>query len=662
MFENKEALGMIVHWGVGGLLVLAATFFLIQFLVPALRVRRELMLAIDRLSAIKAAGPVLDLDQIERDVMNAPALQHCWSEFRDTLHAQKRANAMGMMEVLRWRQTAQANAFFTEQALVDAPLRTEFYKHLPGILTGLGIIGTFTGLILGLSGFDVSDDASQVRAGLKSLVDSVGGAFILSGAAIFLAMLVTTVEKLMINGRYTQVEQLCGLIDSLFDSGAGEEYLLRLVEASETSATQAMQMKESLVTDLKQVLTELTQQQIATMNATSSQLGQAITSSISEGLKEPLARISDAVQSASGNQGEAVNKLLTDVLAGFTQQMESMFGGQMRGMNEMLVQTASTIQTASLRFEALAAQIQQAGTGAVEGMAQRMDEALQQMQARQSEANEHMRAFIEELKTNVAKGQSDSAELTLGMMRELGDSTNALLKGLQQQAHSAQTEQAQQQASIAKHTGELLNAQADAVDDLTDAVEAAAAAMRDAIASLKTSTQQNIERMGTGAERLYQASNALGDRLTDMKLASGSVTETLSGLNAASSTLTQALSSTQQVLVDHKAVRDALATMVRDLRETIETAKREGSMTAQLVQQLRAASETLGSAAGEADQYLASVSEVLGAAHAEFAKHMETTLRDGNRAFHQELAQATGLLKGAIQDLGDVVDAMPQSN
>ncbi|MDC8783616.1 anti-phage ZorAB system protein ZorA [Roseateles koreensis] len=603
----------------------------------------------------------MDLDRIGTEVMTSTELRHGWDEFRDTLHPQKQANAMGVMEVSRWRATAMANSFFTEQALVDAPLRTEFYKHLPGILTGLGIIGTFSGLILGLQGFKVSDDAGVVRNSLETLITSVGGAFIVSGCAIALAMVVTTFEKLFVNWRYTEVEALCGLIDSLYDSGAGEEYLQRLVEASETSATQAMQMKESLVTDLKQVLTEISQQQIATMNANSMQLGSTITSSISEGLKEPLARISDAVQNVSGSQGEAVNKLLTDVLSGFMAQMEGMFGSQMTSVNEMLGQTAATIQQASMRFEALANQIQQAGTGAVDGMAKRMDEALQQMQARQSEANEHMRAFIDELKSNVAKGQTESAELTLGMMRELGDSTNALLKGLQQQAHSAQAEQAQQQALIAKHTGDLLEAQAEAVDDLTGAVEAAAAAMRDAIAGLKTSTQQNIERMGTGAERLYQASNTLGDRLTDMKLAAGSVTDSLGGLNAASSTLTQALAATQQVLGDHKAVRDTLATMVRDLRETIETAKREAAMTAQLVNQLRQASETLGAAATEADSYLGSVSEVLGQAHAEFAKHMETTLREGNRSFHQELAQATGYLKDAIRDLGDVVDSMPQS-
>ena len=64
----------------------------------------------------------------------------------------------------------------------------------------------------------------------------------------------------------------------------------------------------------------------------------------------------------------------------------------------------------------------------------------------------------------------------------------------------------------------------------------------------------------------------------------------------------------------------------------------------------------LSEAQKAADQYLEGVTEVLGEAHSVFAKQMEITLREGNRAFHQELAQATGLLKGAIQDLGDVLD------
>lgn len=660
MLANNEVLGTVVHWGVGGLLAVAAVFFVVQFVRPALQVREQLAAAIRSLTALKAAGPVLDTDLIGQQVMVSDALQHCWGEFRHTLHPQKQPNAMGVMEVVRLRQTAMASTFFTEQALVEAPLRTEFYKHLPGILTGLGIIGTFTGLILGLGGFDVSDDAGKVRQGLKSLLDSVGSAFVVSGLAILLAMLVTTVEKLMLNGRMTQLEQLCGLLDSCFDAGAGEEYLQRLVEASETSATQALQMKESLVTDLKQVLSELTQQQIATMNANSQQLGAAITSSISEGLKEPLARISDAVQNVSGNQGEAVNKLLTDVLTGFMTQMEGMFGQQMRDVNQMLARTATTIEQASLRFDALAGQIQQAGTGAVEGMARRMEENMLAMQARQAEANDQMQAFIEQLKQNVAKGQADSAELTLGMMRELSESTNGLLKAIQDQAHAAGEAQAQRQAEIARETSELLVTQGRATEDMAASCQAAAQAMQQAIQTLKTSTDDNVARMGAGAEKLYLSSTTLGDKLQEMRAASGEVTNALSGLNTASAGLSQALLATRQALAEQKDVRDALAAMVQDLRATVELAKRESSMTGQLVQQLQQASQTLSVATKQADEYLDSVSEVMGQAHNDFAKHMETTLREGNRAFHQELAQATGYLKNAISDLADVVDNLPQ--
>ena len=41
------------------------------------------------------------------------------------------------------RATATAEAFFNAQYVVDGRLRTEFFKHLPGIFTGIGIIGTF---------------------------------------------------------------------------------------------------------------------------------------------------------------------------------------------------------------------------------------------------------------------------------------------------------------------------------------------------------------------------------------------------------------------------------------------------------------------------------------------------------------------------------------
>ncbi len=721
--ETSALISSALHWGVGALLAIALAFFFIQFLLPGWRVGRELRDARQQLERLKATGPVLDLDRVRDEAMVSEALRHCWDEYRDTLHGQKQANGMGVMEVSRWRATSMANAFFTDQGLLEAPMRTEFYKHLPGILTGLGIIGTFSGLIVGLQGFKVSDDAGVVRSSLETLIVSVGGAFMVSGAAIFLAMLVTTVEKAIINSRYTELERLCSLIDSLFDTGAGEEYLQRLVEASETSATQAMQMKESLVTDLKQVLSELTQQQIATMTATSQQLGQSITTSLTEGLADPLTRISHAVQQVGNSQGEAVNKLLTDVLGNFTEQMQSMFGSQMRGMSDMLVQTANTIQAASQQFEQLAGQIQQAGSGAADAMAQRMDQALQQMQARQTEANDQMRLFIDQLKDSVAKGQSESAELTMGMMRELSDSTSALVQGLRDQAHTAQQEHSSQQAATTErlhsfleqiqaaasrnqsesaeatqrlmgqlgesasgmvrslqeqaqkakeeHTsrqseltaksGALMEEQSAQIARLTEAVQRASASMQQTVEQLQTRAQASIDSMGQGAEKLYGASARLGDNLDRMKTNSDGLNDMADKLIGSATTLGTALTATQQVLGDQRSVRDALASLVSDLRETIELAKREASLSSGLVDNLQAASLRLTEAQRTTETYLQGVTDVLGEAHGAFAQQMMTTMREGNKAFHEELAHATGLLKGAIQDLGDVLDNLPSA-
>lgn len=203
----------------------------------------------------------------------------------------------------------QAEVFFGDTVVIDSRLRTEFFKHLPGILTGLGIIGTFLGLI-GLQAFQVSDNAAVVRKSLEVLLHGVFEAFIVSATAIALAMVITFIEKWLVASLYKKNEELCFLIDSMFEAGAGEEYLARLVKASEESADQSKILKDALVKELDAVLSRLTEQQISASASGNLQLGQHIVNSFTEGLKEPLEQVAGAVQASSRDQGDAVTKLL----------------------------------------------------------------------------------------------------------------------------------------------------------------------------------------------------------------------------------------------------------------------------------------------------------------------------------------------------------------
>jgi len=472
--------------------------FLRDFFKPGKKVSSDLATALAKLREIKDRGAYTDLDRIRESAMVSETLKFCWDEFSDTLHGQKKADSQGIMQVNRYRATALANSFFTEQIVISTPLKAEFFKHLPGILTGIGIIGTFLGLILGLFSFDVSKDAEQVRTSLRNLLSSVGNAFIVSLTAIGMAMWITWFEKRTINGLYAELDELCGLIDSLFEAGAGEEYLQRLVDASETSATQAMQMKESIVTDLKQVLTELTNQQIATMTENSQQLSQSIGNTITQGLVDPLKKISEAVETVGNSQGEGVTKLLTDVMSRFVTEMEGMFGSQLRGMNEVLVQTASTIQDASRRFEYLASEIQKAGDGAADAMSKRMEEALLNIQNAQASSNEQMRIFVEQLKENITHSQTESTELTKKLVRELSESATALVRSLQDQSNNAQLAHDDRQKQRDEQISRLLE---HLKENIADTQKESANATTQLLGKLGESTERLVKQLEDQTEK-----------------------------------------------------------------------------------------------------------------------------------------------------------------
>ena len=179
-----------------------------------------------------ANGGRLDLSNIEQLALNDPQMAQLWSEYNQALESLQQVETSAQHTSGQWQASSHAENYFTEQALVDSPLQSNFYKHIPGILTGVGIIGTFTGLIAGLIGFDVANP-ERVQAELSQLVQAVGHAFLVSALAITLAMVFTWIEKSLLTGRYLQVEQLQQGLDTLFTPQGGTQYMERLTLAAE---------------------------------------------------------------------------------------------------------------------------------------------------------------------------------------------------------------------------------------------------------------------------------------------------------------------------------------------------------------------------------------------------------------------------------------------
>jgi hypothetical protein len=636
LFRNHDTetgfLGLI-----GSLVVIGFVSFLVYFVWPWLHGQRILRTALEALKRIEARAShegrsVTDLQEIG-EVFRSPLLEHQWTEFEDTLHPQQslEEDEYGTRRVERYRQTVPAEMFFSYTSLVEVPLRTEFFKHLPGILTGLGIIGTFLGLIVGLGQFDVAQATQPGNDATDVLIDSVYKAFFVSLLAIASAMVITAFEKGLLNAQMARVTHLCETLDHLFDAGAGEEYLSRLVQASEESATQTTQLKDALVSEISEVLERMTRMQIEALREAGAAQTQAtresalvmaetVATQIKETFEEPLLHVAKSIDETNRSTQERVGSLLEDLLAQFSQQVESMFGDQIGELTTLLQETSGMMQSTISRFEQLGHDIEGAGRRAASSMAA---ELQTQVAAIAMQLGGEMARIVEQVQGATSEVQ---AQLLDGQ-KQLNDATRSTLDELHTQLAAS-----------------------------NEATVTATRDMQSTVASLTESTQDAMERFEAGTRRLetavgkiYQSAMELAGNL---KAASEIVSQLRDATTASEESLAAAKKLVDRMGKGTEQLSEALATV----QTILENAQRDAQTTSDLVAGIESSSAALTRARTDTTDFLSTLEDALVKAHDDFGRQVERSLNTTTKVFHQDLETATRQLSGIVKELGDVLD------
>ena len=474
-----------IPWVILLAIILAIGSFWYWFYKPAIYLNKSLNSIIHQLKQHNKEAKI-DFDYITDNIIkNEEPFKHLWKEFSETLHEYKEQGS----DEIKIRATIPAEGFFTKDIIVDSKLNSDFFKHLPGILTGLGIIATFAGLIYGLSGFVPSEDASTVRTSLTSLLGGVKHAFLFSVVAIISAMFITFFEKKILANLYKKVEELCTEIDKLYDMGVGEEYLARLVKSSESSYTQTAQLKDILVNDLKELFTNLVDKQVSVMqqhhhqqieaNKEQSQnLGNVIANSINESLAPTLSTLSQVVEKASGEQSSAVSGMLEDILHEFMQQIKDTFGSQANSINDGLAKSMESMSTMQSEISNLINSIKTSSQNATDSMSDKLANAMENASISQNTMNEQMREFVNQIKDMLLNQQTKSQEVldksVNGVLEQLNISMQKLAEDkIATQNQAKQNQEAmsgQMQDSIQQTKDIMLNQQTKSQEVLDQSV------------------------------------------------------------------------------------------------------------------------------------------------------------------------------------------------
>lgn len=696
-----------------GLVSFAVICFFFFYLIRVFKIIFGLRRYTQSIITIKENQPEFQLEHLKR-LFQQPELKHAWSEFEESLHPQRELEN-GEEKIVRVRATAPSASFFSEQQLVDIPLNTEFFKHLPGILTGVGIIGTFYGLMIGLSHFDPSTP-EQVTSSVNNLLHDVLYAFLGSAIAIFASILVTWLEKLSIAKCYKYLEKFTAALDSLYESGVGEEYLASLVKSSNESATQARHLKESLVTDLRDMLLQLAESQkvenerlAATLSTTYRESGQQfaeqVSGAIENSLKSPLDKIAGAVQTASGDQSGMVQNMLQDVLTAFMAKLDTTFGQQFTSLNDMMGQTVGAIQTMQTGFAALLQDMRQVsddsrqgsaqlieqllsemksgqqalqtgmndmltnlqtsvakigaeGEGAGERMARQLEKMFADSEAREKAQSEHMAAFIEAIQNSVQQGQSATMEKMAASVESLGEQLGSLFGQIDKGQQQISANQQANQQSLHEQTQRVMSEVDDQIKQLIDTVASQHQGTTETLRLLAEQTNRQIQDMQNGADKMRVAAERFehaGDKVSE---ANHLTADVLNKAQSAGSSLSLATNELSSVVADYRNNREAVSKSIAMLELLAANTQSEQTTRSQFISDLKQHGERLQSYNREAQAFMENVSDVLGKGFEDFSEGVLRSLDKTLGKLDVEMAKASTLLAGSVEQIGESVSEL----
>jgi hypothetical protein len=633
--------------------------------------------------------------------------KHVWTEYNETLHDQNE-NLNGLNRCLCSRATAPAGYFFSLSSLVETPLKSDLFKHLPGILTALGIIGTFLGLISGLNQFDTTDPG-KINGSVTALLHKVESAFIFSATAIFLATVVTGVEKFQAQRRAAELEKVTEAIDGLFDAGVGEEYLARLVQSSSDNATQTKQLKDSLVEDLKVMLTTLTEshkQQNAAMvkslfdsqQQASLTMAEKISTSIQEALTEPLNHIAGSIQAVSGDQSSQVQNLLSDVLSAFMDKLDHSFGEQFNHIGVVLNQTVASMTEMQLSFKNLVEDMRHASIDSGKAAQEQIQQTLQTLNEHQANlqkgmadmleglsaaaanmsdqgqaafnANDErqrlmedqMKQFIESIQAQVGQAQQTSIAEVSASLTQLSEHLNTVLNRFEENREKTDNASQATQQQLHEATRAFVADLSQQTSALLDGLKTDRSASMAAFEQLTSKTEKIIGGMKEGAETMQLAAEqfeAAGDSVTN-NLSAANLT--LQSINQSTQSLTGAsgiLSTTLNTLTAESSQNHVrMEKMVTAFESVLEKVTTEAETRSDLVTDFSQIQSKMAEVNQEYADYLEKFNRIISDSFTQFSSGVTQNLEKTLGSLDGQLSRAVNSLASGVENLEEAIESL----
>lgn len=359
-----------------------------------------------------------------------------WTEFVETLVRPEDGSDDPI------RNTVDVSRYLNDASIIFPEISFSFYRSVPNLLTGMGILGTFVGLAAGVgaasSGIS-SGDPSEITASLQQLLDGASLAFLTSITGIFFSLVFVVLVRRKSRDLHLEVSDWVGAIEGHMQRLTPESVALNQLREAQSATEQLKTFNTELVFSLEKALEEgivgrLTPQLERLIDSVDGIRADRLTDA-GQMVERALDRFSTAMQEQTGGQFKEMasivanlNETLKDSAAGLARSQKDVGETLSSAMTEVKVSMGAGATAMTETLEQSLAKV----TDTVSGASQQLADQLTESSA--AAATELSEVFSSSSQ-RIAEVCSEAISNISGALRSIAYASRSLDRSTKQSEH-----------------------------------------------------------------------------------------------------------------------------------------------------------------------------------------------------------------------------------
>lgn len=555
-------------------------------------------------------------------------------------------------------------------------------------LVGLGLLGTFLGLTIGINGFD-SSNAEKINDSIQGLLSGMGTAFLTSLLGMGLSILYTFADKALRHRLYKDIKELTDkldatyyiddlmladlnqqkIIDHLYNSLKTDIVGLRTdIQEQAAAIVEKLTYKNDegntvyLGNAVREILTENTKQSKALMSFSTDlamELNQGFDETLSRQMQQKIVPLMESVDATTKAVVEHIDQMADSVSSPATDMMQSVVDELKHSMEKAITEFSNGLSgSASAELENLAVQL---GTAT---------QAMADFPKNMENISATLQVTIEEVKHAISEISNTSASANSTAMQQMqeqitfatGAISNAIaevkdvMSGISQSSQEQSNQMVSKLADAAEKMGTFLtgtistlsNSVLQSVKGITDDINNKQTDLIALQEDTTTQTKKLLENFNVGLERLEKMNEYVTGTMNGFKQAQGEITVSTSNLRTISSDMKLATELFNKGQNDYATKLAQLQTSSqKGIDQIAEMLKDSGQLSEDYVQKFELIK-----------QGLASIFTQLQSGLTEYSRTVKDTTDKYLASYTSSLTQTTGALASAIERQNEVTEML----